>query len=282
MIPFAFSTPIGVANVGEVAFNTALLLLAMLFPLALFAITIHWIEYFTFRNLARQFGWRVVLWTGWLGTPIHELSHAVMCKLFHHRIDELVLFEPDREAGRLGYVRHSYRTGNWFEEVGNVFIGIAPLIGGSLVLAGLLWLFYRDAAAAGVAAAGEAEGIARITETTRAILASIFRPEHFSRVSFWVFLYLVLCVGLHMAPSGSDYRGSARGWWMVGGTLFAISLLLVLLRFDVPGTITFLWSLLTPLYAVLFLAAALCAVAAAAVWLITGLLGQVLGSRTVR
>ncbi len=76
-----------------------------------------------------------------------------MCVLFRHRIDDFALFEPDRESGRLGYVKHSFRRGNWFEEIGNLFIGIAPLIGGSIALAALLWLFYPNAAATAVEAA---------------------------------------------------------------------------------------------------------------------------------
>ncbi len=106
----------------------------VLLPMAFFAIAVHWLEHFIQSRLATRFGWRSVLVTGWLGTPIHELSHAAMCLLFRHRIDEIQLFDPDVREGRLGYVRHSYRKGNWFEEAGNVLIGTAPLIGGSVVL----------------------------------------------------------------------------------------------------------------------------------------------------
>ena len=95
---------------------------------------IHWFEQIIQRRLSTRFGWNSVLWTGWLGTPIHESSHLLMCPVFRHRIDEVAFFEPDRKSGRLGYVRHSFHQGNWFEEMGNLFIGIAPLMGGSLVL----------------------------------------------------------------------------------------------------------------------------------------------------
>ena len=188
-------------------------------PLLVFAWIIHQIERLTQRRLAERFGWRSIMWTGWLGTPVHELSHAAMCLAFRHRIDEMALFEPDEEAGRLGYVRHSFRHGNTFEELGNLFIGIAPLIGGSLALSGLLWMFYPDAAwqALKQATVGtnpeiiHANPLDRLVAMTTGLCRSVFSPEHVGSGRFWGFLYLVLCVGSHMAPSRSDYAGAKRG-----------------------------------------------------------------------
>ena len=81
--------------------NALQLLLMLAIPLLVFAWIIHQIERLTQRRLAERFGWRSIMWTGWLGTPIHELSHAIMCLAFRHRIDEMALFEPDEDAGRL-------------------------------------------------------------------------------------------------------------------------------------------------------------------------------------
>ena len=75
--------------------ETAKLLFIFLAPFVGFALIIHWLERITQRRLVERFGWHSVLWTGWLGTPIHELSHAFMCRVFQHRIDEIALFEPD-------------------------------------------------------------------------------------------------------------------------------------------------------------------------------------------
>ena len=111
--------------IGDMLMGLAVLVL----PIALFALVIHGLEHFMQSRLARRFGWRSVLWTAWLGTPIHEFSHVVMCWIFRHRIEEVRLFDPDVNAGRLGFVRHSFHRGNWFEEFGNVWIGTAPLLG---------------------------------------------------------------------------------------------------------------------------------------------------------
>ena len=125
--------------------NSLQLLLIVVTPFVLFTLIIHRLEKFTQHRLAERFGWKSILWTGWLGTPIHELSHVAMCLVFRHRIDDVALFEPDLKSGRLGYVRHSFTKANWFERVGNVFIGLAPLAGGALALAALLLMFYPGA-----------------------------------------------------------------------------------------------------------------------------------------
>jgi hypothetical protein len=125
--------------------NAIQLLVIVAIPWVLFTLIIHRIEKFTQHRLATRFGWKSILWTGWLGTPIHELSHVAMCLVFRHRIDDVALFEPDLESGRLGYVRHSFTKSNRFERIGNVFIGMAPLAGGAIALAILLLLFYPSA-----------------------------------------------------------------------------------------------------------------------------------------
>lgn len=243
-------------------------------PLVVFTLIIHAFERISQRRLAERFGWNAVLWTGWLGTPIHELSHVVMCWLFRHRIDEVVLFEPDQQSGRLGYVRHSYRHDNGFETIGNVFIGIAPLIGGSLVLTILLLIFYFDAAVGGFRPSPNEEGqaLGLLEQTfamTRQIGSEIFTLKNLASVRLWLFLYLVLCVGSHMAPSRSDYEGASRGvfWLATGLTGIALTLVLVGVQLD-TAIYTFL-SATAPLFAVLSLTVFLVGLATALVWLAT-------------
>lgn len=245
-------------------------------PFVVFALLIHWFEIITQRRLAERFGWHSVLWTGWLGTPIHELSHALMCVLFRHRIDEIALFEPDRASGRLGYVKHSFRRDNWFEEIGNLFIGIAPLIGGSIVLAILLWLFYPAAATASIEAArtiDSADGLLNQTWKVAASIATeVLSFSHLATARFWIFMYLVLCVGSHMAPSGSDYQGASRGVLLSGGLLLAVTLLLAVLGVELKTVINAFVEAAGPLFAILGLTVLLCGISTAAVYLITALI----------
>lgn len=248
------------------------LLVILVAPFVGFAVVIHWFERITQTRMAERFGWHSVLWTGWLGTPIHELSHAFMCRLFRHRVDEIALFEPDRESGRLGYVKHSFQEGNWYQELGHFFIGIAPLIGGSSVLAIFLWMFYPDAAKVAIEAAnsGAAHGaVAQVVSAIEALCGNILTIAHLGTVRFWVFIYLVLCVGSHMAPSSSDYRGASRGVFLLGGILVAIVLLLAWWGVDSETMMQGMVGILGPLFAILGLTIVLCGFTTAIVYLVT-------------
>lgn len=266
------------ASFGALFQDTLVMVLVLLSPFIVFAIVIHWLELAIQFRLSQRFGWKAVLWTGWLGTPIHELSHVAMCWLFRHKVDEIELFEPDRESGRLGYVKHSFRKGNWYEELGNVFIGVAPLVGGSLALAALLLMFYPEAAAAAVDSARDANlgtgeeptsAVGQVLGSVWAISQELLLWSHFFTIKFWVFLYLVLCVGSHMAPSGSDYRGALRGVLLFGTIVVATALVLALLKTDVSNFISQAVGLLSPVFAVFGLTMVLCFIATSVVYLLT-------------
>ena len=260
-------TPILMNGIQGVLTDTLLWTLVLVTPFVVFALLIHWIERFVFVRLAERFGWKVVLWTGWLGTPIHELSHALACYFFQHKIDEMALFEPDMKTGRLGFVRHSYRRGNWYQELGNFFIGVAPLVGGSLALGLLLWLFYPDAAVTTVKESLEQE--LNPFESALAILKSMVSGTNLLTLRFWTFLYLVLCVGGHMAPSRSDYEGASRSVWMVLSLIVVGSLILALAQLDIAAGIARFSRILTPLFALFLLTLVLCGLAAVVVYLLT-------------
>ncbi len=252
--------------------NTAQLLMVTFLPWIAYAVVMHCLDQFVERRLAARFGWSSVMWTGWLGTPVHELSHALMCLVFRHRIDELVLFRPDPVAGRLGYVRHSFRKHDYYEEIGNLFIGVAPLFGGALVLTGLTALFYpATIRMAWDAIAHAPDGIEFDYWWNRAIdaLGVVFAAEEFRRPRLWVFVYLVTCVTVHIAPSPSDYEGASRGVLRFVVPVVALVMVLGLFTSSSEAILNATLRVLNPVFIVLLLSCILCSVAAGIVFLVT-------------
>jgi len=206
--------------------DTGMQLLLLVAPLILFTILLHVCERIVQGNLIRRFGWGGVLWTAWLGTPIHELSHAAMAVLWGRKIDKLVLFEPDPKEGRLGYVRYSYRPNSKIDQIGNFFISTAPLLGGGLVLYGLLWVLFPSAAreafasetvASALVNDGGGSAVQEFGQLALRVGREIVTLDSLKSWRLYLFVYLVLAVGCHMAPSPVDYRGATTGGWLVAG-----------------------------------------------------------------
>lgn len=156
--------------------------------------------------------------TGLIGTPIHELSHAILCVLFGHRIVEMRLFQIDEQSGTLGYVNHSYNPRNLYQRLGNYFIGVAPLIGGSLVLfLAMSWLMPQTAGEIGeyltefaqvqsdIGVSGDS--FLAVLAAMGSIVGYLFDGFSFTPACLLFFL-LALCISLHMSLSGADIRGA--------------------------------------------------------------------------
>jgi len=198
-------------------------------PPALASLVLHWTERRITGGLLRLSGRRAVLLTGWLGVPIHELSHALMCAIFRHRIDKLVLFHPDPKSGTLGYVNHSWSRRSPWNLLGAFFVGIAPLLGGAAAILGLLRLLLPGVLVVPDVALpqgpGDGAGWAALGRGLQEALAHagrvLFSREHLGSWRLWVFLYLALCVGSHISPSREDLRGSLAG----GLAVFALFVL---------------------------------------------------------
>ncbi|MEM6731651.1 MAG: hypothetical protein AAF658_08850, partial [Myxococcota bacterium] len=119
----------------------ALLACRFIATCALVLLVLHQLERRVSRYLSHRLGWNSVLFTGWLGVPLHELSHLFAARLFGHRIVAYELFDPDPVTGTLGYVRHAYSRRNAFQLLGSFAIGVAPALAGTLALATLLaWM----------------------------------------------------------------------------------------------------------------------------------------------
>lgn len=153
--------------------------------------------------------------TGVIGTPVHEMSHAIMCLIFGHKITEIKLFQIDDSSGALGYVNHRYNPKNVYQQAGNFFIGIAPVLIGSLVLFLLMYLLVPSVAAGTRAAADSFianTSVGGFGSYVLGVFTSLFNPLNLSDPLWWLFILLSAFISLHMTLSKADIKGGARGF----------------------------------------------------------------------
>lgn len=66
---------------------------------------------------------------GFLGIMIHEASHLLMALVFGHHVDQFRLVRiPTADNDTLGYVHHTWNNRNLYQNMGNLFIGVAPIL----------------------------------------------------------------------------------------------------------------------------------------------------------
>lgn len=95
-----------------------------------------------YRLMGSKVGTKVIIATSLVGTPVHEMGHALMCLLFSHKIIEIALWKPEIRTGQLGYVNHAYNHKNLYQRLGNLFIGVGPIISGMAVLTAVMYFCF--------------------------------------------------------------------------------------------------------------------------------------------
>jgi hypothetical protein len=184
-----------------------------------------------------------IYFTGWIGTPVHEMGHAVFCILFGHRITDIKLYSPNSEDETLGYVKHSFNSKNFYQRIGNFFIGTGPILFGSFVLY-LLILFclpnYRQISEIISKADMTDSGIfdlikntGRMLSTGTSLLFNIFSPENFGKPIFWLFIYLTFCISSHMQLSPSDLKTMGTGILTILLFFLMINVATMILEFNI-------------------------------------------------
>ncbi len=224
-------------------FSQLIWLLGLLF---VFGLVLYVFARFTRLTYVKSVGHKMdIVFTGWIGTPVHELGHALFCLVFRHRILEMKLYTPNATDGTLGYVHHAYNSNSTYQKIGNFFIGVGPIIFGAIVLYTALYYLIpgKDTVFQGIEAQSQilvagvrgdfAAGLASVWATTRATLTGLFHSANFSDYRFWIFLYLAICVCSHMELSPSDIKGAAGG--LISLVLFFLFVNLLILGLEVTG-----------------------------------------------
>lgn len=213
-------------------------------PVVAYCIIIEILSGFANRRFAKRFGWCGILPLALIGTPIHELSHAIVAILTGHKIKELAIFKPNRSTGELGHITHSWNKRNPFHRyIGNPLIAIAPFFGGSLILFLLTKLLMPQLVASngfGVLSFDFLSDLSHIKifilailERTGVMLKVFFNWRNLTSFRFYIYVFFAFGISLHLTPSKQDF---AYFWSSVFGLVFII----ILLNLIFPNFIGFL------------------------------------------
>jgi len=215
---------------------------SLLAGLIVFGLLMQFVSQLTFKSLERAFGSKGVYLVAWLGTPLHELSHALFCLIFGHRIESMSLFRPDPVTGTLGYVYHKWNPKNPWHVLGNFFIGVGPMVLGSAVLFALFYFLIPGSARVWDSINASVSAVSRdsllagyfgvFRDSTLAIIKLIFTPASLSLWQFWFFLYLSSCVASNIRLSWADFKGSLSGLGCIVLIFILMNLILLIIGYS--------------------------------------------------
>ncbi|RXA18484.1 hypothetical protein EQO05_10885 [Methanosarcina sp. MSH10X1] len=191
--------------------------------------------------IQKTFGRKGILATAWIGTPIHELGHLLMCYVFRHRINKFKLFDRKAKDGVLGYVNHSWNPKSLYQNIGNFFIGMGPIFSGTAALILGMHLLLPDsfARAADYLALEPARPdqymLTKIFALTTGLFESIFSAENLLSLNFWIYFALAIGISSHIALSREDLKGAGRGLITIFTFIMLVNLVALILNADFSG-----------------------------------------------
>lgn len=164
------------------------------------AFVLHHLSGFLRVKLSETFGQHAFNLIFAPGIMIHEISHAVTAFLFLHQIEDIKLFDWKASDGSHGHVVSRPRSLPWIFKIwikmGELFIGIAPLIVGPLICAVVFYYFIP--------------GGKLFTHNPRFVN---FPNFSWGLIAWW---YLVIAVFSQMELSDADLKGTWKGYlWIV-------------------------------------------------------------------
>lgn len=201
----------------------------------IFGFILYLLSSMTRRIFAKTLGAKTELYiTGWIGTPIHELSHALFCVIFNHQINDIKLFTTKSDT--IGYVLHSYDSRSWYQQIGNFFIGVGPIIIGALIVYFLFLLlapelkenifsvnidYDKSAGILNMIYSVISNIFISILNIFSNIVKNIFASRSYKNIGFWIFIYLSISIASHMELSPADISHAWKGMLVI----FAVSLI---------------------------------------------------------
>lgn len=185
-------------------------------------------------------GRRGLIITGMIGTIIHELSHIIMCLIFRHEITDFALFRPykSRYDGIMGYVNHSCNKKSIYQITGNFFIGISPIIFGTLFLILSMYIFLpskfeilTDLYARNMVYLANInnihDSINVLINIIITIIFNILPIKQESTIMYLIYIYIMYSVTTHMDLSKEDIKNSKSGFLFFFLLVFIFNIIMI-------------------------------------------------------
>lgn len=195
------------------------------------------IQHATHDVYQRTVGWKGVLLTAWIGTPVHELSHAIVAWIFRYKIHTVELFKPNKRTGSLGHVEYSFDRYRLLHRIGRFFVSAAPLICGSLILYVLLRVLLPHGTRFFSIIREATNNIQHFFDVIPSALSLLINDIRNNPVRGGIFLLLSFCISAHIAPSKQDRDGLWRGLFWIILILLIVNTLTLLFKHDLTNVI---------------------------------------------
>lgn len=203
------------------------------------------------KVIMRQLGRKWYLATMWPGVMIHELSHMIGCLITFTKVYKVNLFTPTGDS--LGSVEHA-KTSN---PITKIIISIAPLFGGTAVIWLLTSLFFPEIYKVQLdsinLAVGDLHNFQSFFNFTVGYFQlywdyfiQLFQNMDFGSWQTYLFIYLMLSLSSHVAPSKKDLSYTYVG--IISLILFFVLIFFLDSWLQVPITWSIIQWLTKPLF----------------------------------
>lgn len=170
--------------------------------------------------------------TAIVGTPIHELGHLTMNIIFRHKVDSFKLLQLNAPDGQFGYVKYSYNPKSIYQQIGNFFTALGPIIFGGLVLYTLIYVFANEQydmviieSKKLISSQNElslSSVISLMADYVIIILDVFFSIDFVLSPNFIILTILSFSVAFHMSLSTADIKNGIKG-----GLIFLLFVLVI-------------------------------------------------------
>ncbi|WP_406657786.1 hypothetical protein V7O62_04275 [Methanolobus sp. ZRKC2] len=234
-----------IQEIGTIVQLSLLELLAFAGPVLLIGLLLGYMEQRSNHYLQQSFGKNAILLTAWIGVPVHEAGHLLMCWLFNHRVRKVKLLDLKADNGTLGYVEHSYSRSSLYQNMGNFFIGIGPILSGNIVLIGSMYILLPEVFSSFSGQLSTFTGnsllepsiITFIAGFMGEMAASLLNPANLANINFWIYIFLALGISAHIALSREDLKGTLKGLPIMFMILLTANFLTFIIYSDTPNAV---------------------------------------------